>query len=92
MSLLLLPGVPGMFGSSPMEGEILDVINPGFLNIDLGQEGLENVGPTLSIYRGGKLFRKIELEKMEHLTAMVEVDKGAGIEEIREKDIVKISQ
>lgn len=92
VNLSLTPGVTGIFNSSRMEGEVLDVINPGFLNIDLGEEGLGNVEPTLLVYRGGELFRKIELKDMDHLTIVVEASEGTAVKGVKKKDIVKIVQ
>ena len=90
VSLGLSPGAPGIFSLPHMEGEVLDVISPGFLNIDLGQEGLKNIEPTLSVYRGGELFGKIELKGMDRLTVSVEVVEGTNIGRIKKRDIVKL--
>ena len=92
VKLSLFPGVAEMFTAPRMEGEVLDVIRPGFLNIDLGREGLENVEPILLVYRDGELFRKIELKDMDSLTIMVEAVEGANIRGIRERDIVKLTR
>ena len=88
VNLSLSPGVREMF-SSPLEGEVLDVIRPGFLNINLSKEGLGDVEPTLSVYRDGELFRKIELKDIDHLSITVEAI--ASIKGIRKRDIVRLT-
>jgi len=90
VSLLLSPGTTEMFGSSSMEGKVLDIISPGFFNIDLGKEGLENIQPVLLVYREDALFKKIALRDIEHLTVVVEIVKGTSIKGIRKADIVKL--
>ncbi len=92
VKLSLSPGVTEMFTAPRIEGEVLDVIRPGFLNIDLGREGLENVEPILLVYRDGELFRKIKLKDMDRLTIMVEIVEEVDIRRIRERDIVKLTR
>ena len=86
------PDVAEMFILPYMEGEILDVIRPGFLNINLGREGLEDVQPILSVYRDGELFRKIELKDLNHLTILVEAVEEVNVRGIRERDRVKLTR
>lgn len=90
VSLSLSPGATEIFNSPNVEGKVLNVINPGFLNIDLGKEVLRDLKPVLLVYRGGKLFKKIKLKDMDHLTVVVEVVGEANIKGVRDKDIVKI--
>lgn len=90
VKLSLSPGVAEMFAAPRMEGEVLDIIRPGFLNINLGRKGLENVEPVLLVYRDGELFRKIELKDMDRLTIMVEAVLEANLRGIRERDTVKL--
>lgn len=92
VKLNLSPGVAEMFTAPRMEGEVLDVIRPGFLNINLGREGLENVEPILLVYRDGELFRQIELKDMDRLTIIVEAVLEANLRGIRERDIVKLTR
>ncbi|MCD5397421.1 hypothetical protein LR003_00605 [candidate division NPL-UPA2 bacterium] len=90
VKLSLSPGVAEMFVAPRIEGEVLDIIRPGFLNINLGRKGLENVEPVLLVYRDGELFRKIELKDMDRLTIMVEAVLEANLRGIRERDTVKL--
>lgn len=92
VKLSLSPGVTEMFTAPRMEGKVSGVIRPGFLNINLGQEGLENIEPILFIYREGELFRKIELKELNRLTLMVEAIEGANVRGIREGDRVTLTQ
>ncbi len=91
IKLSLSPGVKGIFTSPGMKGKILDVVQPGFLNIDLGREGLDRVQPILLVYRGGELFRRIRLMGLDHLTIVVETVTGTSIRGIRKRDIVKLT-
>ncbi len=91
VTLNLLPGATGIFGSTFMKGEVLDVISQGFLNIDLGKEGLGNIEPVLSVYRDNKLFKKIVLKNIDHLTVVVEAGAGTKVKGIRKKDMVKFT-
>jgi hypothetical protein len=91
IKLSLSPGVKGLFTSPGMKGKILDVIRPGFLNIDLGREGLDRVQPILLVYRGGELFRRIRLAGLDHLTISVETVAGTNIRAIRKRDIVQLT-
>lgn len=91
IKLSLSPGVKGIFTSSGMKGKVLDVIRPGFLNIDLGREGLDRVQPILLVYRGGELFRRIRLTDLNHLTISVETAAGTSIRAIRKRDIVQLT-
>ena len=91
IKLSLSPGVKGIFTSPGMKGKVLNVIKPGFLNIDLGREGLEKVQPILLVYRDGKLFRRIRLTSLDHLTIIVEAVTGTSIKGIRKRDLVKLT-
>ncbi len=91
IKLSLSPGVKGIFTSPGMKGKILDVIRPGFLNIDLGREGLDRVQPILLVYRGGELFRRIKLTGLDHLTISVETVAGTNIRAIRKRDRVQLT-
>lgn len=91
VSLSLLPGVSGIFNSPITEGKVLDVIKPGFLNLNLGREAFANMEPSLSIYQNNELVREIKVEWMEHVAMVVEVADEASLRGIGKKDIVEIT-
>ena len=86
VDLSLSPEVTKLFNTSRVEGKVLNVVRPGFLNINLGKEYLEDVQPILLVYRNGELFRKIKLKDIDRLTIVVEAAEGTSVKDIRGKD------